>query len=174
MAYRYFGGDPVKDAKFIDETMQASNLGLIPNSRDVFIKRLGMNADDWVKFVHDIPQDLELLDYIKQLGQHYKTGLLSNAMRGGLGELFAPGVIEQYFDVALASGDVGVGKPDARFYQMMVDQLGVTTVECIFTDDKPKYCRAAVALGMQTIVYTSFAQFKTDLESLLKEPSRKW
>lgn len=171
-AYRRFGGDPAQDAEFIRSTVHAANLGLIPRSRDVFARRLGVSVEEWIAAVNEIPQDANLLDYIKKLKGKYKTGLLSNVSRGALAERFAPDSPVEYFDAALGSGDVGIAKPDPRIYRIMAERLGVAPAECVFIDDKPEYCAAARAVGMQAIVYKDFTQFKLALEKLLAEAGK--
>ncbi len=167
-AYRQFGGDPDRDRDFIHTAIHAANLGIIPQSRQVIADRLGVSVEEWTDAVMNFKNDPQLLAYIKQLRRHYVTGLLSNISRGTLANLFEPGQLQGLFDAVLASGDVGIGKPDPRFYQMIADKLGVESGECVFIDDREGYCQAASTLGMQAILYTSFAQLQSELEPLLK------
>jgi len=112
--------------------------------------------------------DMQLLDYIEELLKTYKTAVLSNASRGRLKEIIGAEEVARCFDVIVESGSLGFAKPDPEIYEYTADQLGVRFDECVFTDDKEEYCQAARAVGMQTITYQSFDQFKTELEKLLQ------
>jgi HAD superfamily hydrolase (TIGR01509 family) len=128
---------------------------------------------DYDKYRHQIDhgeiKDHELLDYIKGLRQHYKIGLLSNISKRGLEQRFREGELEKYFDAAVASGDIGYAKPEPEAYQIVVDRLGVPIESCIFVDDIERYCDAAETLGMRSIWYRDFEQFRHDLAPLLRE-----
>ncbi len=165
--YRKFGGDPQKDAQFIHDTMLASNRGVIPNSRSVYAERLGISADEWAAAFDGQQTDQELFDYILTLKQSYKIGLLSNASKGQMQELFSETELKGHFDAVVVSGDIGYAKPEAQAYEIVADRLGVRLDECIFTDDREEYIEGARAVGMQAILYKNFAQFRRELGSLL-------
>jgi HAD superfamily hydrolase (TIGR01509 family) len=81
-----------------------------------------------------------MIDFIHSLRPQYKLALVSNVNRR-----------ESLFDVVVASGEVGVEKPDAQIYQLATDWLGVLPEECLFVDDIPEFCAAAEQLGMQSV-----------------------
>jgi HAD superfamily hydrolase (TIGR01509 family) len=168
-AYREKGGDPDADRELIERAIRAANLGLIPNSRQVFAERLGIGAEEWLHALdHGVGVDMQLLDYIEELRKTYKTAVLSNASRGRLKEIIGAKDAERCFDVIVESGSLGFAKPDPEIYEYAADQLGVRFGECLFTDDKEEYCEAARAVGMKAITYQSFEQFKIELEKLLQ------
>lgn len=115
----------------------------------------------------DLGVDRELLNYIAQLRQTYKTAVLSNVGRGRLKELIGTEDAERCFDVLVESGALGFAKPDSQIYEYAADQVGTRLDECVFTDDTEEYCQAARTVGMQAIHYRSFEQFKRELEPLL-------
>jgi HAD superfamily hydrolase (TIGR01509 family) len=167
MAYRKFGGDPDKDAKFIHDTIAASSRGLIPSSAKVFAEHLSIDEAAWREAVIDSRgNDQELLAYVRELRKHYKVGVLSNIGKGRVHELFSPEE-QKMFDAIVTSGDVGYAKPEAQAYEIAADRLGVRLEECIFTDDREEYIEGARAVGMQAILYQNFAQFRRELEKLL-------
>jgi HAD superfamily hydrolase (TIGR01509 family) len=172
-AYREMGGDPEADRQFIEENVRAANMGLIPNSRQVMADRLNISVERWLHALdHGTGVDLQLLDYVEQLRKTYKTAVLSNASRGRLKEIIGEADVDRCFDAIVESGSLGFAKPDPEIYEYTADQLGVRFDECLFTDDNEDYCQAARAVGMQAIAYTSFDQFKTDLELLLQGGDR--
>ncbi len=166
-SYAKFGGDLDKDREYIADTLYASHTGRIRSSAPVFAEHLGVSEATWLKAIKSVSNDEQLLDYIQELRNHYKIGVLSNIGRDGLLRYFTQSELDAHFDTVVVSGEIGFAKPEAQAYEITADRLGVLLGECVFTDDKPAYCEAARAVGMQAIVYNSFKQFRSDLEKIL-------
>jgi epoxide hydrolase-like predicted phosphatase len=109
-----------------------------------------------------------LLNYISSLRKTYKTAMLSNIPGDSLRRRFAKGELENYFDVVVASGDIGYAKPEARAYEIVAEKLAVRLNECVFIDDRSVYCEGAQAVGMKAIAYKDFVQMKQELEEILE------
>ena len=167
--YARMGGDTHADDVFISDTLYQSHMGKIPSSAPVFAKRLGVSTEEWIKELNADSNDQQLLDYIQQLRKKYKIGVLSNMGSGGLNRYFTPEEMDMYFDATAVSGEIGYAKPQAVAYETIADRLGVRLDECIFTDDREGYCEGARAVGMHSILYHSFPQFKDELEELLSQ-----
>jgi epoxide hydrolase-like predicted phosphatase len=167
--YRKLGGDVEKDEVFIDDVTSAGGYGFIDDMNQQLASRLGVSLEMWLEAVAGSDKnDPDLLMYIEQLRkQGLKIGLLSNAGPGSLDIFFAPGELEHYFDAALISGDTGFLKPEAAFYRMMAERLGVKPQDCVMIDDRIEFCKGAEFVGMQSIQYRHFDQFKKDLTKLL-------
>lgn len=167
--FKYFGGDLGKDRQFILETLELSTKGILPDgSAPVFAKHVGVSTEEWRKKLTSLAEnDMELLNYAKELRKKYRVGMLSNIGKGGLKRFFEPGFLEQYFDEVIGSGDIGFAKPEAQAYEIAADRLGVRLDECIFIDDRQDYVDGAQAVGMKTILYKNFKDFKTQFEKLL-------
>ena len=149
----------------------ASNRGQISTetSRSTIAKLLGMTLDDYQSQMKRIEvRNTELLEYIPKLRKQYKIALLSNISPQGLDARFSAEEQAEYFDVVVASGVIGYAKPEAEAYEITADRLGVRLDECIMIDDRQDYIDAAAALGMQAILYVSFAQLKHDLAQILR------
>ncbi len=143
------------------------------NSRTIVASLLGLTMEGYRQRIQDgEAKNQALLDYILTLRPKYKTAVLSNILPGSLAVRFPDGELEKYFDVAVASGDVGVAKPDVRIYQLTAEKLGIAPNECVFIDDRQAYCDGAVATGMQAILYTSVVQVKAGLAALGIQPVR--
>lgn len=167
-AYGALGGNYEKDRVFIATAIAAANKGLIPRSTGPIAERLGVSEATWIETMSTGREtNMELLEYIQVLRTEYRTGMLTNVGKGGLSNLFKNGFLEQYFDTVTASGDVGFAKPEARAYEIAAQSLGVRLDECVFTDDRAEYIEGAQRVGMQTILFENFEQFKTDLEKIL-------
>jgi putative hydrolase of the HAD superfamily len=161
--------DP-ETARQVRDVVQASNRGMVAPaeaSRQI-AELLGFSYEQYRQHIADGElKNAELLAYIGELKAQYKIGMLSNIGMGGLARRFELGELERYFDVVVASGDIGYAKPEAEAYEITADRLGVRLDECVFTDDREGYCEAARGVGMQAILYKDLDQFRTDLETLL-------
>ena len=166
-SYAKFGGDPGEDREFIADTLYASHTGRIGSSAPVFAEHLGVSEATWFKAITSVSNDEQLLAYITELRKQYKIGMLSNVGRDGLLRYFTQTELDAHFDSVVVSGEIGFAKPEAQAYEITADRLRVLLNECVFTDDKPAYCEAARAVGMQAIVYDSFDQFRSDLRKVL-------
>lgn len=154
----------------IVRSVVASNAGLITHdeSRETIARLLGITVDEYSQRIRGGEvRNRELLDYILKLRKVCKTALLSNAGTKSLEVRFAPGELEQYFDAVLVSAVIGYAKPEARAYELAADSLKVRNDECIMVDDRQPYCDGAERVGMRSIRYESFAQFKRDLSELI-------
>jgi HAD superfamily hydrolase (TIGR01509 family) len=168
IAYKKLGGDSEVDEQFISETVAKANAGLIPNAAAAIAQHLGISEEKWRETVYGSSViDQEVLDYIKQLRQQYKTALLSNVAKHGLKFWFEPGQLEEYFDVAIGSGDIGFAKPEPEAYEITADKLGVRLEECVMVDDRLELCEGAQAVGMKPIRYKGLKQLKSELEPML-------
>lgn len=160
--------DPQKADRIIGLVNAASKGSIDPmTSRTAVAAELGLSLDAYKAAVRDGEVRNEaLLSYIKELRKTYRTALLSNVIAGGLEDRFPHDELAQYFDVTIASGDVGFAKPEPAIYEIVAERLGVRLDECVMIDDREDYCLGAISTGMQAIQYTSFVQMKTELRRL--------
>jgi HAD superfamily hydrolase (TIGR01509 family) len=171
--YRIAGGDPVQDREFIDDVMGRANLGMISDDdfHDAMMGQLGISMSEWRHATITAEQaNEELLEFIGQLHNDYKTAILSNANRGVVERRIGQRWLEDCFDVLVVSAEVGLVKPDQAIYLHAAKELGVEPDECVFIDDKSVFLDPAKALGMETVLYQDFAQAKAEINSLLADP----
>jgi 2-haloacid dehalogenase len=69
----------------------------------------------------------------------------------------------EWFESILVSAEVGLIKPDPAIFQLLLERIGRTPVECIYIDDSAKNVAAAAALGFDAIVFESATQLRTAL-----------
>jgi epoxide hydrolase-like predicted phosphatase len=100
-------------------------------------------------------------------GHGYKTALLSNSW--GL-DLYPTERFTDLFDLTVISGEVGMRKPDPEIFEHTVKELGVEVSECVFVDDHPGHLKAALELGITTVLHREPAQTIAELEALLEVP----
>lgn len=169
--YRRLGGNVVKDEPFISDVTSAANYGYIADANEQLAKRLGVSLQTWLTALAGSPvNDPDLMAYIRELRAHgYKIGLLSNAPADGLKTYFTPQELSDHFDATLLSGDSGLYKPEAAFYRLIAEKLGVLPQECVMVDDRKEFCRGAEYVGMYAIQYRHYDQFRPELEKLLSQ-----
>ena len=57
-------------------------------------------------------------------------------------------------------------KPDPRIFHTLLERYDLRAEECLFTDDREDNVEAAVALGMQGVVFRNAEQLARDIEQL--------
>lgn len=110
--------------------------------------------------------DSDLVEFIRSLKQHYKTGIISNAW-SELPFLLDEWGITDAFDIVVGSGDEGIMKPDPRIYQIALDRLSVKPKESVFVDDFIENVIGARELGIHAVHFKNREQTIQDLKSLL-------
>lgn len=94
----------------------------------------------------------------------YKTGLLSNSW--GLGT-YPMDRLTELFDTIVISGEVGLRKPDPKIYELTANRLEAPPDRCVFVDDHPGHLKAAVEVGMTTLLHRSPERTVAELGNLL-------
>ena len=127
--------------------------------------------DDWVQSFNDVmkkaigavPEMYDLAYQLRDLG--YTVGMLSNidARLANLINLFG---LYDPFDPCLLSYELGVEKPDAKIYEILIHRLDLPAEEIVFIDDKIENVEAAKALGIDAILFVSH-------QDLIKEFSER-
>ena len=69
-------------------------------------------------------------------------------------------------DGILISGEVGVGKPDPAIYREFLRRFGLAAETSVYIDDWDRNVAAAVAIGMNGILFRDAAQLRADLRGL--------
>ena len=94
-----------------------------------------------------------------------RTGILSN-----LGDSMMHGVLAAMpwlsgFDYLLWSHTLGLAKPEQEIYLRAAEGLATPPAQILFIDDREVNIAGALAVGMQTIQYTSHEQFEQQMEA---------
>ncbi|MFO8036413.1 MAG: HAD family phosphatase [Anaerolineales bacterium] len=117
----------------------------------------------------DVLDDV-LVDFIRGLGLHYTTALLSNAwddLREVLTEVWG---IADAFDRIFISAELGLAKPGDEIYQHVIQELGTHPGEMVFIDDFPENVQGARENGINAIHFRSREQALGELRELLDNP----
>ena len=71
--------------------------------------------------------------------------------------------LSRFLEWRFVSCQTGVRKPDPRAYLGPAEILGVAPEQCIFVDDRPHNCDAAIATGMKAVHFQSAASLRNTL-----------
>lgn len=70
------------------------------------------------------------------------------------------------FDGELVSADVGLLKPDSRFFDLLVERFALTPASSLYIDDNPENVRAAAQRGLVVCLFTGADQLDDVLRNL--------
>ena len=110
--------------------------------------------------------DREIVDYLRSLRSDYFVGLISNAWPD-MRDYITGQKIEDAFEHMVISAEVGVMKPEARIYQIALEQAGVSPNEAVFVDDFHENITGCRAVGMHGIHFKNPEQAMNELKQLL-------
>src|SRR6266545_565889 len=137
---------------------------------DSIIKRLKRPASELQSirdefFAGDII-DRNFIAYIRSLRGKYKTGLISNAW-GDLRDYIVQEKFDDAFDKMIISAEVGAAKPEAKIFQIALEQFGVSPNEAVFVDDFRVNIEGCEKVGMQGIHFKDPETALQQLKELL-------
>jgi epoxide hydrolase-like predicted phosphatase len=162
--------DDLNKIVFESETSNRASIGQISSEEHwaSVLQRLKRPASELLAirdefFAGDIV-DRTLLDTIRSLRGKFKTGLISNAW-GDLRDYIVREKFDDAFDKMIISAEVGAMKPEAKIFQIALEQVGVSPKEAVFIDDFFVNIEGCEKVGMKGI------HFK-DPESTLKQLER--
>ncbi len=114
------------------------------------IKHLGLTKTPWHS-EDELPYtDAEsTLAHLFQRG--YKLGIIAN-QKLGTSERLESWKLRQYFDIIVASAEIGYAKPDLRIFEKALELAGCTAQECVMVGDRlDNDMHPAKAVGMTTV-----------------------
>lgn len=114
--------------------------------------------------------DEELIHIIDQLRPAYCTGLLSNAWSEARKYVSQRSRLLDAFDISLFSAEVGMAKPDPRFYRLILERLEVEPSQAVFVDDALSNVEGARRVGMTAVRFHSPAQTLDELRKMIDIP----
>jgi putative hydrolase of the HAD superfamily len=92
-----------------------------------------------------------------------KTGLISNSWSTSH---YDRGMLEELFDTAVISAEVGLHKPQPEIYRLAAERLVEPPQKCVFVDDLRENCAGAEAVGMTAILHRDSAESIHRIEEL--------
>lgn len=101
---------------------------------------------------------VDVLESIKDRG--YKLGLITNGSIHSQNAKIDKVGIREYFDCIVVSDEVGIKKPDARIFQMVVNDLGVSATNTWYVGDHPvNDYKGARDAGLNAIWFEGFQEW---------------
>jgi epoxide hydrolase-like predicted phosphatase len=110
--------------------------------------------------------DLEIVEFLRSLRPRTFVGLISNSWPDLRDYITRQGFADA-FDCMVISGEVGVMKPEARIYQIALEQAGVRPSEAVFVDDIYENIQGCEKVGIKGIQFKDPESTLTQLKSLL-------
>lgn len=77
------------------------------------------------------------------------------------------------FEHIFVSSEIGVQKPDSRFYHRILDNIGLQAEEVIVVDDDTDNILMALSLGLQGVVYQEDSMSRSILNLIQIDPVRR-
>jgi putative hydrolase of the HAD superfamily len=122
---------------------------------------------DWVLTRYYFRPQADVFNLAKDLrAKGIKTAMLSNRINP-LTWLARRGDGLADFDPVVFSSDIGVSKPNAKAYQVVLDKLGLKPEECLFVDNRTGNLEAAEKLGINTLHAHNTKQIVVDIQKAL-------
>jgi len=170
--YERLGGNVEEDAELLDMWLNKLNSGSVSSTEfnEAMGQALQITPAEYAQAVkEDEKLNQPLLQYIREeLAPHLKLAVVSNAAGASLRKQLTSNDLE-VFDGVFISEEVGLLKPDPKFFEFALEKLGVNAQEAVFVDDHQKYLDGAQSVGLQTILYTDFTNLKSQLGLLISE-----
>lgn len=110
--------------------------------------------------------DDKVVEIIRELKKHYRTGLLSNAHSDELRPILTRHSLLDLFDEVIISSEAAVAKPDPEAFNLILEKLDAGPEEAIFIDDNPDNVAGASRLGIRGVVFESAAKLRSELAGL--------
>ena len=102
------------------------------------------------------PEVVTVLKLLKQAG--FKTAILTNGSPMMIESAVREAAIENYIDAQLSVESVGIYKPDARVYQLAVDELGVPAERIAFQSSNAWDAAGAAHFGFNVAWVNRYSQ----------------
>lgn len=107
-----------------------------------------------------------ILNWTQIKKKKYKIFLLTNntaALNCLLKEKFK---INYLFDFVFNSAEIGLAKPDPKFFRYLLEKIGASPEECLFVDDNPENIKSAENIGFLAILFENNKKFLARMKEL--------
>jgi len=149
------------------ETGRLSSMEFYQSVRDFF--NLQISLEEFIPIWNDIfTEDHEVSELIRSFKGKKKLGLVSNTNPLHFNYALARFPVLHVFDQWFLSHEVGFKKPAVEIFQKAMDWAAVGPERIVFIDDHERNIKAAVALGMHGLHFTSYQQLKEELNRKLR------
>ena len=152
-------GTSVTFKEFDDVRIALARQGLDGNS--AAIKHFGLTKTPWHS-EDEVPYSDAHGTLVALIDKGYKLGIIANQKNGTTERLESWG-LRQYFDVIVASAEIGYAKPDKKIFEKAFELANCTAAESIMVGDRlDNDIIPAKAIGMKTVwVKNGLAQYQS-------------
>ncbi len=127
--------------------------------------------NEWFEYENKSDENLLLL--VKKLHEQGVKCYLATNQEKYRGEyIWNEMNFKNYFDGQFCSAELGAGKPDKKFFEIILSELskqGIQPSEILFTDNETSAVQSAESLGIIVHLYTDFNIFEDHILNLLSE-----
>ncbi len=114
-------------------------------------------------FTDELTEDTQVRSLIQKLRKNHRLGLATNN-NADLHQLMNKKFgFSDLFDFQVISGQIGVKKPNPRFFEAVYKKAGVAPGHIVFIDDDAENIRQARNSGFNAIQFESAAQVQKNL-----------
>ncbi|MCC6580225.1 MAG: HAD-IA family hydrolase [Phycisphaeraceae bacterium] len=143
----------------INDLYHRASLGRI--SSEQFWSQLGL-AHRYPAVEHEylstrLRIDPLFLSTAEKLAERYPLAMLSNDVGIWSSFLRKRFHLDRLFALTIISAEVGLRKPDARIYELLLQRIGAAGGDCLFIDDRIKNLLPARKLGIQVVHFQRVA-----------------
>lgn len=141
-------GTNITFEEFDEKRRYFTNKGLDGNSEA--IKEFNLKKTPWHSEDESLYKEtLEVLKYLKNKG--YQLGVIANQSKGLSERLESFGIL-MYFDIVLASAEIGIAKPDKLIFHKALELSQTEACECVMIGDRlDNDIIPAKTIGFQTV-----------------------
>ena len=152
-------GTSITFKEFDDVRIALAKQGLDGNS--AAIKHLGLTKTPWHS-EDEVPYSDAHSTLAALVDKGYKLGIIANQKLGTTERLESWG-LRQYFDVIVASAEIGYAKPDKKIFEKAIELAKCTAEESVMVGDRlDNDIIPAKAIGMKTVwVKNGLAQYQS-------------
>ena len=141
-------GTSITFKEFDDVRIALARQGLDGNS--AAIKHFGLTKTPWHS-EDEVPYSDAHSTLAALVDKEYKLGIIAN-QKIGTTERLAFWGLRQYFDVIVASAEIGYAKPDKEIFEKAFELAGCYAKECVMVGDRlDNDIIPAKAIGMKTV-----------------------
>ena len=138
------------DAEYVHAAYRRASLGQI-SSRE-FWKSLNLERE-YPTIQNEyldtcVRLDPHFLNTVLRLGGKFSMAMLTNDIAEWSARLRRTNGLDRIFQKTLISSEVGIRKPDAGIYRILLDRLQAKAEDCIFIDDRLPNLLIAKTLGI--------------------------
>jgi len=152
-------GTNITFKQFADLRIALARQGL--DGHSAAIKHFGLTKTPWHS--EDETPYADAKDTLASLSQRgYKLGIIANQKLGTSGRLESWG-LREYFDIIVASAEIGYAKPDPRIFAKALELADCPAKQCVMVGDRlDNDMRPAKAIGMTTVwIKNGLAQYQS-------------